>query len=92
MFSLSYNPAAPGPGGGGAAGGAAGPLAAGSGGALGSLFTPEALRSYNRLARQLWRLKRSEHALGSSWAVAACGMQRSIDRIRGPGALREYRT
>ncbi|GFR48689.1 hypothetical protein Agub_g10645, partial [Astrephomene gubernaculifera] len=85
VFSLHYNPAAGLPAGGGSGAAATPPVAATSGGPLSALFTPTVMLSYNRLARLLWRLKRAEHALSATWGVAACGLQRMVDKMGADG-------
>jgi gamma-tubulin complex component 3 len=84
VFSLSYNPAAGLPATMLGAGGGGGPQptpAPTSGGPLSALFTAQAMLSYGRLAKLLWRMKRSEHALSATWGAAACGLQRTVDKM-----------
>ncbi|KAG2446875.1 hypothetical protein HYH02_008031 [Chlamydomonas schloesseri] len=89
VFSLTYNPAAGLPAAmlGGSAGGPQPTPAPTSGGPLSALFTAQAMLSYGRLAKLLWRMKRSEHALSATWGAAACGLQRTVDKMGRDGAL-----
>eukprot|EP00198_Chlamydomonas_reinhardtii_P010138 XP_001699475.1 gamma tubulin interacting protein [Chlamydomonas reinhardtii] len=90
VFSLTYNPAAGLPASMLGAGAGAGPQptpAPTSGGPLSALFTAQAMLSYGRLAKLLWRMKRSEHALSATWGAAACGLQRTVDKMGRDGAL-----
>ncbi|GIL59524.1 hypothetical protein Vafri_14280 [Volvox africanus] len=87
IFSLYYNPAAGLPANVATGAAASTSIAATSGGPLSALFTNSALQSYNRLARLLWRLKRAEHALSSTWGAAACGLQRMVDKMGADGYL-----
>ncbi|EFJ42109.1 gamma tubulin interacting protein [Volvox carteri f. nagariensis] len=93
VFGLTYNPAAGLPSGAAFTGGAAiavtavaMPIAANSG-PLSALFTRTAMLSYEQLARLLWRLKRAEHALSSTWGAAACGLQRMVDKMGADGFM-----
>ncbi|GIL90210.1 hypothetical protein Vretimale_16375 [Volvox reticuliferus] len=87
VFSLYYNPAAGLPANVVTGAAASTSIAATSGGPLSALFTNSAMQSYNRLARLLWRLKRAEHALSSTWGAAACGLQRMVDKMGADGYL-----
>jgi gamma-tubulin complex component 3 len=88
VFALEYAVwAAGGAGGlgGGGGGGGGGGASAPSSSPLASVFTAEAMASYRRVGRLMWRLRRAERALADVWRALKTEVERGARRLR-PGA------
>jgi hypothetical protein len=96
VFALQYEVSAVG----GGAGGGGGSGRGGRGGGVGapstattsplaSVFTSEAMASYRRVGRLMWRLRRAERALADVWRALKTEVERGARRLRPGSAARK---